>query len=81
MGNKDQERLMLEHILLQAHTLNNSYLFVISCINYSYLDHTKLYRGNANMGSKLSALLKQIKVAVEGPLWNYILQIASRRLN
>ena len=37
LGNKQQERALLEHIISQAHQQQNHYIFVLACLNYSLL--------------------------------------------
>lgn len=83
MGNKEQEKVMLEHIMFQAHNLNNHYLFAISTLNYVQMDHSKIVRKDGEVqkvGMKLGNLFKTLKLVVEGPLWNDILQVAQKKM-
>jgi hypothetical protein len=78
--NRDQERLLLEHIIYQANNLNNAYIFVISCINLAQVDHMKSSKSAQQVSQKLGEILKQFKVVIEGPLWYDIIQVANKKL-
>jgi len=79
-ANRDQERLLLEHIIYQANNLNNAYIFVISCVNLAQVDHMKSSRSAQQVSQKLGEILKQFKVVIEGPLWYDIIQVANKKL-
>ena len=70
---KNQERLLLEHIMYQANNLGNSYIFIIACINLAQVDHMKTLKSSQKIGTKLTEVLKALKVTVEGPIWYEIL--------
>jgi len=65
--------LLLEHIVYQANNLGNAYIFIISCINLAQVDHMKTHQSSQKIGTKLSEVLKALKITVEGPIWYEIL--------
>jgi hypothetical protein len=64
----------------QANNLGNAYIFIISCINLAQVDQMKTHKSTEHIGQKLSDVLKALKVTVEGPIWNEILQMANKKL-
>eukprot|EP00347_Sterkiella_histriomuscorum_P022054 403331848 len=80
VGSRSQERQLIEHIIYQAHQLNNNYLFIVSCVNFSQIDFCKTLKSSNYITHKLAEVFKSIKVMVEGPLWYDILQIANKKI-
>jgi len=64
---------MYEHIILQANNQGNHYLFAVASLNYVQMDHTKLLTQGEQVGLKLNNLIRTLKLATQGPLWNEIL--------
>ncbi len=62
---------------------NNAYLFILACLNYSESDYARVLgrRGGGGVSSKMGEMFKQIKVAVEGPIWYEILNVANKKLS
>ena len=82
MGNKEQERRILEHILTQAHQQQNSYLFLVACLNYLALplvnQDCKSLTGNGTfpLPVKVRDVLKALSIPYTGPIWNLVLKAA-----
>jgi hypothetical protein len=59
--------------MYQANNLGNSYIFILSCINLAQVDQMKTLKSSQKISTKLTEVLKALKVAVEGPIWYEIL--------
>lgn len=78
MGNKEQEKRILEHVIQQAHNLGNSYIFVIACLNYMALSSVNLDSNPQtgtraeNLPKKVRETLKAMAIPIQGPIWHLI---------
>lgn len=67
MGNKEQERRILEHIISQSHLQENAYIFIIACLNYLLLPLVNLDSKvslNSPLPLKVREVLKALKIQV-----------------
>ena len=67
MGNKEQERRILEHILSSAYQQANTYIFIIGCLNYLALPLANLDSKSVPSAQHLSSKVREVIKALKIP--------------
>ena len=67
LGNKEQEKRVLEHILSQANQQENGYIFIIACLNYLALPLVNLdskVSQTSPLPLKVREVIKSLKIPI-----------------
>lgn len=83
LGNREQEKQLIEHTIFQSNKSNRIYIFIISLLNYSVI-HTNCSQLSKalRIPPKIFTVLTEFRIFSFGgkPLWNDILTIAQKKL-
>ena len=78
-GNKEQEKLLLEHVIIQSHMQHLPYLFSIFTSNYAKLEATyKPLKASSNVQFSLSHDKKGTKKSKS--MWSELMHTAYRKI-